>query len=108
MKSLGTIKVCTTCMLVHANGVDIRYESDHGMEYDPETNPSPEPTPWGIEPRDVAMGMALEEHSCGRLPHGEGEAFDCDCETDEHSTSSCDGCGSTLHGERHAFTVFQN
>lgn len=104
LESLGTIWVCETCMFIHANGVDLRYDSLHGMEYDPETNPSPEPEPWGRMPEYAAMGMYYEEHECGKTD--ENRDFECDCETREFSRSSCDGCGSTLHGTRHAFTMF--
>jgi hypothetical protein len=103
--SQGIIWVCETCMFAHAHGIDLRYESLHGMDYDPETNPSPEPEPWALMlNQDVSMGLTLDEHECGRLPHGEGEAFDCDCETTEFSRSACDGCGRATHGTRHAFT----
>lgn len=33
--------------------------------------------------------------------------YECDCETNTYSTSQCQGCGSYLHGERHAMTLFQ-
>lgn len=32
--------------------------------------------------------------------------YECDCETSLFSTSQCEGCGSYLHGERHAMTLF--
>lgn len=33
--------------------------------------------------------------------------YECDCETVTYSTSQCAGCGSWLHGERHAMTLFK-
>jgi hypothetical protein len=31
----------------------------------------------------------------------------CDCETNTFNMSQCEGCGSWLHGERHAMTLFK-
>jgi hypothetical protein len=59
----------------------------------------------------VTMGRVVEEHSFDckysestgmRAEHG----CQFDCEIMNFSRSSCDGCGSTLGGERHAFTVW--
>lgn len=75
----------------------------------------------------VAMGMRSGEHddSCERKcmcthdadceEHGDNsdqhhdqsdhdypDDYECDCETRTYSTSQCEGCGSYLHGERHA------
>jgi hypothetical protein len=115
MRDLGIYWACDNCLFAHANGVDLRYESDHGMDYDPETNPSPEPEPWSLlKPgQHPALGMTVDAHDCEKNPEHEGydesaDAFDCDCETYELSRSSCDGCGNTLHGARHAVTVFQD
>jgi hypothetical protein len=62
--------------------------------------------PWALYPdqRHVTMGTTQEQHSCGR----EDDSYfgECDCETDSFTWSSCEGCGSTLGGERHAFTVW--
>lgn len=51
-------------------------------------------------------GMGSNEHSeeCRELLQS-GDYQDCDCENDSYSTSACDGCGSPLHGERHAVTI---
>ena len=92
---LGEITVCDVCMFAHANGVDLRLDSDSG-------NPT-DPAPWSSDPTaDVTMGRLAENHACGRTP--DGEAFDCDCETIEYTTTSCDVCGQTDHGRRHYFT----
>ena len=103
MKSLGTIWVCQCCMLTHANGEccsDLYYGQD------------PDHDPLGLisHPSWVSMGMTQEEHSCGRQDDthfGECDG-ECDCEINTFSTSRCEGCGSWLHGERHAMTLWKD
>lgn len=48
-------------------------------------------------------GMRSEEHCCAEFPDPRPD--ECDCDTDPYSRSQCDGCGSYLHGERHAVTI---
>lgn len=75
----------------------------------------------------VAMGMTREEHTCHSVEcvticNCDGEcdcdcdddpecscdgADECECATDTYSTSQCEGCGTRLHGERHALTLFK-
>jgi hypothetical protein len=94
-ESLGELTVCDVCMFAHANGVDLRHESDSG-------NPE-DPAPWALDQAiDVTMGRLSENHACGRSETT--EAFDCDCERIEFTTTSCEGCGQTDHGTRHYFT----
>jgi hypothetical protein len=100
----GTIWVCMDCMLHHANG-ECGSCSDMYGPHDEEPLSAVE------APFTVAMGMAYSEHSedCetriqGRVP----DNYECDCETDTFSTSQCEGCGSHLHGERHAMTLFKD
>lgn len=103
MESYGTIWVCVCCMLSHANG-ECCADDQHGGD--------------GAEPLSsigdgfhVAMGMAVEEHSEGCSVYASGEPSDneeCDCDRDTFSTSQCKGCGSWLHGERHALTLFKS
>lgn len=60
--------------------------------------------PWGeIPTAKVAMGL-----DCGIPNHWEDDSDDHyeNCERQDFSWSSCDGCGSTLGGTRHAYTVF--
>jgi hypothetical protein len=98
-ENLGTIWVCIDCLLHHANGECGSCSDLYG--------PHDEEPLSAIEaPYTVAMGMAYEEHSCGR-ENGE-HVEECDCETNTYSTSQCEGCGSYLHGERHAMTLFGN
>jgi len=86
----GTIWVCQYCMLSHANG-ECCDSDEHGGD--------------GVQPwaklednEQVVMGLSRSEHGCDDPDGGE-----CDCETNAYSTSQCHGCGSYLHGKRHAF-----
>jgi hypothetical protein len=83
----GVIWVCVDCMLTEANG---------------ETTENPDREPWNLWKQDdaeITMGMVREEHT-------DGCSFDDDCGCDQipFSSSDCEGCGSQLAGERHAFT----
>lgn len=115
MESYGTIWVCVCCMLSHANG-ECCANDQHGGD--------------GAEPLSsiengfhVAMGMGYEDHADDCLTHviNDLEArfpdldwpdvpgdYECDCETDTFSKTQCEGCGSYLHGERHAMTLFKS
>jgi hypothetical protein len=96
-ENYGTIWVCVCCMLTHANG-ECCADDQHGGD-------SIEPLSSIEAPYSVTMGMAVEEHSCGR-ENGE-DVDECDCERNTFSTSQCEGCGSYLHGERHAMTLWK-
>lgn len=103
VKAVGTIWVCQDCMLHHANGECGSCNDIYGPHDE-------EPLSAVEAPYTVAMGMAYEEHAedCetrihGRVPDG----YECECETNTFSTSCCEGCGSWLHGERHAMTLFE-
>lgn len=90
----GTIWVCQDCMFMHANGEE------------PLDRPATEPELWNRFPlaAEISMGLGREEHDCDYATGGEyGE---CDCEHQSFSWQSCDGCGSTLGGDRHAFTYW--
>ena len=57
----------------------------------------------------ATMGLAWDEHAEGCESRLAGEwRGECECETNTFSTSQCEGCGSYLHGERHAMTLFKN
>lgn len=98
-KPTATLWVCSDCMHSHANG---------------ETgNESPDREPWEAlfarEPEGsfVTMGMPREEHECDWAEDPESEAWDtCECELSSFSWSTCEGCGSDLGGERHAFVLW--
>ena len=95
-ENYGTIWVCQCCMLAHANGECCANEQHGGDGHEPLSSIG--------EGFHAAMGMDYSFHSCGR-ENGE-DVLECDCETDTFSTSQCKGCGSYLHGERHAMTLF--
>lgn len=88
--------VCTDCILVLANG---------------ETGeiPDGQPEPWALWPNESRLITPGGEHheECPNGPDSttRGEQ-DCDCGVLTFSTSSCDGCGSHLAGERYSATVF--
>lgn len=102
MESYGTIWVCVCCMLSHANG-ECCADDQHGGD--------------GIEPLSsieapftVTMGMTYEEHAEDCLFRAMGRDapndYECECETNTCGRSQCEGCGSWLYGERHAFTLW--
>lgn len=91
------IWVCQCCMLNHANG-----ECGCGAYY----GEDPDHDPLGlVDNSQITMGVLSDEHSCGDPDNVYDE---CDCETNTSSTSPCQGCGSWLHGERHAMTLWLN
>lgn len=100
---LGTIWVCQCCTLDHANG-ECCPDNDHGGDGIP---------PWAdtdFTRHSVTMGLSSDEHAdtCDVRITGEWPAdYECDCERTEYSSSSCDGCGSYLAGERHAFGLWR-
>ena len=96
MDTRNTVKlwVCIDCMLVHANG---------------ECTDTPDRAPWALwenDSSDITMGLLWSEHECETPEETFRNGGECDCETDPFSMSDCDGCGSTLAGERHAFTAW--
>lgn len=100
MKDTCTIWMCQDCMLHHCNGECGSCHTDEGHDREPLGL---------VDDTEVAMGMLNSEHAkdCGRRTGS--YVSDCDCEIDPLSTSACQGCGSTLHGKRHAMTLwFEN
>lgn len=115
MESYGTIWVCRCCMLSHANGECCVDGQHDGGGIEPLSSIEP--------PFTVALGMDYEDHAddCltrvikdleARFPDLDWPdvpgGYECKCETNNHSTSQCEGCGSYLHGERHAMTLFKH
>jgi hypothetical protein len=103
-ENYGTIWVCVCCIFMHANGECCSLaDAGHSDGCEPLS---------AIEaPFTVAMGMAYDEHAedCEtRIQNGAPADYECDCETNTYSTSQCEGCGSYLHGERHAMTLFKD
>jgi hypothetical protein len=91
-ESYGTIWVCVHCMLSHANG-ECCGNDTHGGD-------SKEPLSLITGEFMVAMGADVHDHC--------DNSDECDCETESFSRSQCEGCGSYLHGERHAMTLFKD
>lgn len=94
MNETWTIWVCQCCMLMHANG-ECCSDDEHGGD---------SLEPWNLlkEGEHITMGLAEHPDYCLQ---GRGED-ECDCETDTYSTRQCQGCGSWMYGERHAFTLW--
>lgn len=91
----ATLWVCYDCIAVAANG---ETESE-----DLDREPLCE-----LEGEDVTIGRMFDlyEHNgfCGLLESITG--YPCGHEDREFSWSTCNGCGSTLGGSRHAMTVW--
>lgn len=108
-ETYGTIWVCQDCMLHHANG-------ECGGCHDDDNGHDKELLSAIGDGFHVAMGMRYSEHNeeCPNYyPEGADTTqapgnVECDCETNTFSTSQCQGCGSYLHGERHAMTLFKD
>jgi len=101
MSDTCTIWVCLDCMLHHANGECGDCHTDEGHDREP-MGLIDQP----MSGRDmVTMGMLKEHHECDTR-WSDWRERECGCEVINFSTSSCDGCGSVLHGERHAFTLW--
>lgn len=87
-KPIGTAWVCVDCLMAD--------EGDGPVE-------GADCAPWSrIGDCDVTPGLLEEEHSSWCENPEE-----CECEVDTFSRSSCDGCGSHLAGERHAYTMWE-
>lgn len=90
---LCTLWVCSDCLLAR--------ESE-GTEH-------PDREPWGEIPEGhtVTAGLLWEEHAddCANRAAGTWVA-ECECERQTFSWASCDTCGSTLGGERHAYALW--
>lgn len=97
--TLGTIWVCQCCMLIHANG-ECCSDDVHGGD-------SREPLSAIGDGVSVTAGMLWSEHA-DDCPNRAAESWvaECDCERMTFTWSGCEGCGSTLGGERHALTLW--
>lgn len=56
---------------------------------------------------DQVTGDSRDSQHHDPSDHVYPDNYECDCETIAFSTSSCDGCGSDFHGERHAMTEWR-
>lgn len=103
MSESFTVWVCTNCIQHAANG-------ECGDCHNPDGHEGGEPL--SLLSNRASTGMVYSEHfeTClfrtmdGEVP----DDYECDCEQNTYSTSSCDGCGSEYHGERHAMTEWAN
>jgi hypothetical protein len=88
----GEILVCADCMHEHANG-----------EYSPD-RPADEPLPWSALPFGyfATMGGAHSD-----LCTDSDREAGCDCDDAGFCQTSCDGCGSSSHGDRYRFTLWR-
>ena len=91
-----TVWACQDCLMAAAG------YTEH------ETGTVPELEPWTRlgEGETVSPGFGWEDHTEDCPNRVAGGTVDCDCETQDFSTSPCGGCGSHLAGSRHAVTVF--
>lgn len=89
---LGAISVCECCMFVHANGECCA--DDHERE----------PLNLIGDGRSVTMGLTEDEHAENCTPADREDG--CDCESQGFSWQSCEGCGSSLGGDRFALTLW--
>jgi len=87
-----TLWVCVDCIMHAASGECGSCHSSQGHDREPLNK---------IDYRSSAMGLTQGEHECD---DPENPNYECDCETVTFSLSQCQGCGSYLHGERHAMT----
>lgn len=132
MENHGTIWVCQCCMLSHANGECCPDDTHGGDSIEPlSAVESGFHVAMGMVRDEHADECAVKctcthDDECAEHPaidqvtgdprdsqhhdpsdHAHPIDYECDCETDTFSTSQCDGCGSYLHGERHAMTLFK-
>lgn len=104
MKDTCTIWVCTDCIMHHVNGECGSCHTDEGHDCEPLNLVDKPMSGYDM----VTTGMLWDQHdtSCHNYPDGTAQNIECDCEIMTFSWSSCDGCGSTLGGERHAMTLW--
>lgn len=102
MKNTCNIWVCVDCIMHHANGECGSCHTDEGHDREPLCLVDKPMSGYDT----VTMGMLNSEHAkdCGRRTGS--YVSDCNCETMTFSWLSCEGCGSTLGGERHAMTLW--
>lgn len=92
----GIVWVCQDCMFAHANG---EISDDR---------PADLPDVWALWASEPAGSVTM-----GASVHGDdgdadecADVDECECEQITFSASWCGGCGSTLAGDRYAFTYW--
>lgn len=106
MSDTYTLWLCQCCMIAAVHG-----EPCHCIE-DAEDRGSDREHPEGLlgklEGEHITMGLLREQHDSDCMNYHtqlNGSPYECDCETRNFVMfEECGGCGSTLGGERHAFT----
>lgn len=93
---------CTDCIMLLANGeTSPEWTEEEETEFLERFNRNPAGS--------VTIGIVRAEHEC--LDENGQTASDlggeCFCEQMSFSSSSCDVCGSTLAGDRHAVTFWE-
>ena len=94
-QSLGTVQLCTDCMYA-AEGL-----GDESV--------SPNAPVLRLIPAvyDLTSGMDWDEHYEPQACEAAYESGDpCGCDRIDFSWSACEGCGSTLGGERYVYTLW--
>lgn len=101
MSDTYTVWLCQCCMIAAVNGEPC--QCCYGVEEHQGCDEHPAGLLGKLEGEHITPGILFEQHdqACPVHQHG-GECYG--CETRTFSWSPCDGCGSTLGGERHAFT----
>jgi len=84
--------------------IRVCYDCTIEYHYPGENMLGPDAHPWSLwdDEYEITPGMPYERHGCENPRETE-----CDCDHDEFSWSTCQGCGSTLGGAREAFTVWE-
>lgn len=117
----STYWVCTRCLYAN-EGMEDEDGPEPGTVIEPHPSarfyvePYTVTEPLHLIPEDaeVTTGLTADEHSdycpvwLGDPNRGDVpvDGVECTCERIEHSRSSCDGCGDSHDGERHALTVW--
>lgn len=93
--------LCRCCYVALVNGDPCECADDTGQH--------PKGLMGRLDGAEVTPGLFAEEHDSRCLRYLLDDAdvpgeYECECETETFSHAWCDGCGSTLHGERHKAT----
>jgi len=95
-----TVWVCDNCMLHHMNGECGDCHTDPGHDRE-------QWILWEAAKYRITKGMLSSRHECSDYEPLQEIESECDCETRDYSMTACEGCDSTLHGQRYAFTIWE-
>lgn len=106
-RETSTLWVCVDCYFAHHGVLE-----DHQLEARREQEPDYEPL-CELSDDELSAGMLWDEHEC--LPDTEWDDVpgdhECECERIDFvhgDRNPCDGCGSTLGGDREALTLWHD